>query len=92
MLEGLDLKAFRQEHGLSQGDLALILGVGRGKIIDFESGLRRVPRWVGLALAAHSFGIQPWTPDQRTKLAISGSRMKFRVKRQRPRLVIFPES
>jgi group I intron endonuclease len=47
-----DIKAIREKHGWSQGDLARHLGINRVTVNQWENGARRVPALARAALAA----------------------------------------
>lgn len=46
------LKAARNDMKLTADQLATILGMGRRKLLRMESGERRIPRVVALAIVA----------------------------------------
>ena len=46
-----ELKAFRRKHGLSQRDLAELLGVGSGTVADWETGRNRIPKYLHFILS-----------------------------------------
>ncbi len=45
-----ELRAFRKKHGLSQRDLAELLGVSAGTVADWETGRNRIPRYLHFVL------------------------------------------
>ena len=45
-----DLRAWREEAGLSQEGLAHLLGVSSPTIAEWEEGLVPIPKWLTLAL------------------------------------------
>jgi transcriptional regulator with XRE-family HTH domain len=64
-------KDWRERMGLSQQEAAEALGISKGSVINYESGIRReddrpvtIPRTVELACAAVTFGL---TPDFSTR-------------------------
>lgn len=77
-----DLRCFRALHGLTQSDLAEVLGIPRSAVIDFEKSRRSIPRWVGLALAADSAGLSPWEAPELARRQMAGrSRLRIDVRR-----------
>ena len=46
------LKAFRVERGLSQGDLAALLGIARSTFVGYERGNSPIPKMLSLAVSA----------------------------------------
>lgn len=55
-----DLKNFRRMVGLSQGDMAEMLGYGRRNYQLMERGIAEIRNSVGLACAAFALGIESY--------------------------------
>lgn len=55
-----ELKAFRKMVGLSQSDMAEMLGYGRRNYQLMERGMAEIRNSVGLACAAYALGIQQY--------------------------------
>ena len=58
-MSGESLAAWRTARGLSQGALADALGCSRRAIVNWETGVYPVPRYIALALAAIARKLQP---------------------------------
>lgn len=54
------LSDWRTRMGYSQRDAARALGCARGAWTKWESGTNRIPRYVGLAMAALAMGMTPF--------------------------------
>jgi transcriptional regulator with XRE-family HTH domain len=52
VLTGEQMRAVRQANGLTQVQLAEMLGVGQGYVADMETGRRRISRRTALAFVA----------------------------------------
>jgi DNA-binding XRE family transcriptional regulator len=59
-MNGPELKAFRKMVGLSQSDMADMLGYGRRNYQLMERGQAEIRNSVGLACAAYALGIQQY--------------------------------
>lgn len=57
-MDSQELKAFRKMVGLSQSDMAEMLGYGRRNYQLMERGMAEIRNSVGLACAAFALGIQ----------------------------------
>lgn len=57
-MDSQELKAFRKMVGLSQSDMAEMLGYGRRNYQLMERGMAEIRNSVGLACAAYALGIQ----------------------------------
>lgn len=57
-MKGRELKAFRKMVGLSQSDMAEVLGYGRRMYQLMERDMAEIRRSVDLACAAYALGIQ----------------------------------
>jgi transcriptional regulator with XRE-family HTH domain len=58
------LAAWRERMGFSQRDAAEALGCSRQAWADWENGVRRTPRYIGLACAALALGMKPYGEAQ----------------------------
>lgn len=56
------IKTFREEHGLTQAELASAIGGSTRAVEDWEAGRRQAPTMLRHALAAISRGLDPWRP------------------------------
>ena len=45
---------------LSVAGAAQALGCSKTSVLSWEHGKTRIPRYIGLACAAHAFGIKEW--------------------------------
>ncbi len=55
-----ELRAFREEHRLSQRELASKTGAAARTIEDWEAGRRQAPAMLRVALSAVDHGLAPW--------------------------------
>lgn len=60
----MSLAAWRERMGYSQRDAAVALGCSRQAWADWENGVRRTPRYIGLACAALALGMKPYGEAQ----------------------------
>lgn len=59
-----EIKAFREELGLTQADLGQKLGGSKRSVEDWEAGRRQAPAMLRLAMAAVARGATPWSPSR----------------------------
>lgn len=57
---GAALIAWRARMGFSQRDACEALGCSRGALGHWEQGTHKVPKYIGLACAALTFGAEPY--------------------------------
>jgi len=54
------LTAWRKRMGYSQRDACEALGCSRGALGRWETGIKTMPRYIGLAMAALALGMRPF--------------------------------
>lgn len=65
-LEPLTLTRWRERMGYSQREASVVLGCSRGAWSGWEDGTQKIPRYIGLAMAALALGLAPFG-DERTE-------------------------
>lgn len=65
-MTGKDLKKWRQERGLTQQQLAQLLGVIRVTVARWETGSRGIPRFLPLALEALNHRLEKGANEKQT--------------------------
>lgn len=68
------IRRWRAEHGISQARLAQVLHVGARSVFAWESGERKVPRWLELAL-----------PEVERRVAAQRRHREYRLRVKRDR-------
>jgi transcriptional regulator with XRE-family HTH domain len=54
------LKEWRERMGYNQREAAIAVGCSRAAWQQWEGGKLRIPRYIGLAIAALALGMQPY--------------------------------